>query len=297
MVRVGNALQEALKDPNGTIDKLIQLARLWAASKVLGGAMGAGGSLVSAGVQATIGLGQAGLIGGGTAAAGAAAAGGAGAAAGGAGTVATSAGLAALGAAAVTAGAALAALGGIVLAGWQAFKLWKDLKDVEANQTRQLTWEAENFVKTAAKMGNPIEQTSYAMEQLRDQGEHARAALFEMALEAQQAAASLRTIAARETAGKGAAITGWATTGIMLGLGQAFAETQKTPGRSTKATKHPGGGGGTSIQKVEIVVTSNQDPSRVARMVTDEIAKLARLRKSSPHVTNYASLTQRGGSI
>jgi hypothetical protein len=64
-----------------------------------------------------------------------------------------------------------------------------------------------------------------------------------------------------------------------------------------KKAKHPGGAGATNIQKVEIVVTSNQNPSRIARTVTDELAKLSRLRRSSPDVVNYAALGQRGGGI
>jgi hypothetical protein len=52
--------------------------------------------------------------------------------------------------------------------------------------------------------------------------------------------------------------------------------------------RHGGGGGGTHIQKVEIVVTSNQDPSRVARATVDELGKLASFRRSSRYVPNYS---------
>ena len=52
--------------------------------------------------------------------------------------------------------------------------------------------------------------------------------------------------------------------------------------------RHRGGGGGTNIQKVEIVVTSNQDPSRVARATVDELGKLASFRRSSRYVPNYS---------
>jgi hypothetical protein len=52
--------------------------------------------------------------------------------------------------------------------------------------------------------------------------------------------------------------------------------------------RHRGGGGGTHIQKVEIVVTSNQDPSRVARATVDELGKLASFRRSSRYVPNYS---------
>lgn len=47
-----------------------------------------------------------------------------------------------------------------------------------------------------------------------------------------------------------------------------------------------GGGGGTHIQKVEIVVSSNQDPSRIARMVGDHLEKLSRFPTSTRFATN-----------
>ncbi|HEX7600762.1 MAG TPA: hypothetical protein VF316_04115 [Polyangiaceae bacterium] len=56
-----------------------------------------------------------------------------------------------------------------------------------------------------------------------------------------------------------------------------------------KKTKAPSGGGGTSIQKVEIVVSSNADPSRVARLVFNEVANLSRNPKASPDAPNYSS--------
>ncbi|HEX7464456.1 MAG TPA: hypothetical protein VF382_06145, partial [Actinomycetota bacterium] len=57
-----------------------------------------------------------------------------------------------------------------------------------------------------------------------------------------------------------------------------------TPG----AARHGGGGGGTNIAKVEIVVTSNQDPSRIAQAMVDELGKLSRFRRSSSYVPNYS---------
>lgn len=53
--------------------------------------------------------------------------------------------------------------------------------------------------------------------------------------------------------------------------------------------KHPGGAGGTTIQKVEIVVTQNNNPSRVARSVVDELSKLQR----NPRVSKFAPATAR----
>ena len=43
------------------------------------------------------------------------------------------------------------------------------------------------------------------------------------------------------------------------------------------------------IQKVEIVVTSNSSPSRIARVVEARLANLSRNRRSSPYVPNYSS--------
>lgn len=60
-------------------------------------------------------------------------------------------------------------------------------------------------------------------------------------------------------------------------------------GEGAKGTaRHGGGGGGTNIQKVEIVVTSNQDPSRIARVVADELGKVAKHRGSSRYAPNYS---------
>jgi hypothetical protein len=303
VVRIGEALKEALADPNGSIDKLITLAKLWGVAKVSGGVLGMGGKVVGAGAQTYIGLAQAGLVGGGGAAtaAGGAAAGGVGAGAGAGGLLGGGA-MAALGTAAATAGAALAALGGLAWAGYEAFKVWELNKDLETIHIQKMTWQAENFVKKAEEMGNMTGMTADVIADLRDQGEFATAELYETALAAAQAAANLRTIQARETEGKVAAITASSTASIMTVLGSQVERGIATAGAVTARSKkhgkkHPGGGGGTSIQKVEIVVTSNQNPSRIARSVTDELAKLARVRQTSPHVTDYSSLGQRGGDL
>lgn len=52
--------------------------------------------------------------------------------------------------------------------------------------------------------------------------------------------------------------------------------------------KHPGGGG-TNIARVEIVVTSNSEPSRIARMVLSEIQNIQRHPKVSRDVPNYSA--------
>lgn len=50
-----------------------------------------------------------------------------------------------------------------------------------------------------------------------------------------------------------------------------------------------GGGGGTRIERVEITVTTNADPSRIARLVYADLANLARHRRTSPDVRNFSA--------
>jgi hypothetical protein len=50
-----------------------------------------------------------------------------------------------------------------------------------------------------------------------------------------------------------------------------------------------GGGGGVHVDRVEITVSSNQDPNRVARVIASHLADLARYRKSSAYVPNFSA--------
>jgi hypothetical protein len=50
-----------------------------------------------------------------------------------------------------------------------------------------------------------------------------------------------------------------------------------------------GGKGGTNIQKVEITVSSNQDPSRIARLVFSELSSIARNPTASRAVPNFSA--------
>ncbi len=68
-------------------------------------------------------------------------------------------------------------------------------------------------------------------------------------------------------------------------LGDSMADAQK------KLAPKPGGGGGgggTHIQKVEIVVSTNEEPSRVARRVVDMIADIGRHPTSSRYAPNFS---------
>lgn len=49
----------------------------------------------------------------------------------------------------------------------------------------------------------------------------------------------------------------------------------------------PGGGGGTNIQKVEIIVKGSDDPSRVARLTLEHLNRIARNPTRSPSVPNW----------
>jgi hypothetical protein len=66
-----------------------------------------------------------------------------------------------------------------------------------------------------------------------------------------------------------------------------FVEPKKTLAKPSPGGL--GGGGGTTIHKVEIVVTSNQDPNRIARIVEGHLANLSRFRKSSPYSPNFSA--------
>lgn len=69
-----------------------------------------------------------------------------------------------------------------------------------------------------------------------------------------------------------------------------YTDWQGPPTKAKDTPKHPGGGGGAHIQKVEIVVTSNQDPSRIARTVLSELQNLSRHPSISPHANNYSAV-------
>jgi len=67
----------------------------------------------------------------------------------------------------------------------------------------------------------------------------------------------------------------------------AFAQTEAAK-KTDKKSVH--GHGGTNIQKVEIVVSSNQDPSRIARLTVKELADISRNPTSSRNVKNWSSM-------
>ncbi len=65
---------------------------------------------------------------------------------------------------------------------------------------------------------------------------------------------------------------------------EIFREERDDRANQKASTKSVTGGGGTNIQKVEIVVTSNQDPERIARITLDKLKDLSR----NPTSSRYA---------
>jgi hypothetical protein len=53
-------------------------------------------------------------------------------------------------------------------------------------------------------------------------------------------------------------------------------------------SRHPGGHGSTNVQKVEIVISSNQDPSRIAHLAMEALLNLKRHPKMSANVPNWS---------
>ena len=79
---------------------------------------------------------------------------------------------------------------------------------------------------------------------------------------------------------------------ILTGFAHAMGSTvlaQNAEAAAREAAKRGAGrgGGGTHIQKVEIVVSTTQDANRVAEMVADKLQKIQRHPKVSQHAPNY----------
>lgn len=314
--RFGELVQEALKDP-GTIDKLITLAKLWAGLKAVqfvGGSMG-GFKMASGAWKLSKAIG----MGGGLGWAGTAAGGGGAAAAGGAAGGGTLAGLA-VGAAG--AASALAALAGVGLAAWQGYELYKDVQDQRTEDEKAIAENVKAEIEESKRLGesshelvNRFNRLQGEAEKLKESTRHwtdaqlamkgmDRAAMdLQIALYgAASAAASFEAAAAGRMAaiarenqispeGPQAARTNADL--ALLGATQMAKDALRDPNSSlnfqakaAEAARHKGGGGGTKIQKVEIVVTSNQNPSRIAREVRDELAQVSRTRKASRYTFN-----------
>lgn len=318
-----DAFRRALEDPNGTIDKLLFLAKVWTGVKIggaFGGALMASGlgekmlmggaehpGLATAGMLAmgmgggmgklasgawNLGKGAAGMYAGAQAASAI-----------GAGTAAVSGGtamggMAALGSAATALapvlGAAAAAAGGLYLAFDQWAALQSDLADdATKNQSAQAEW-ADRVVARYRDEATAVHDVNAMMDAYRKTGEETKAHLLELALAARDASGALAAIRDpnedlyARLGGKDA----WNNMGgreRFEALGKLVDASLTRGGKGQIAPKHGGGGGGTHIQKVEIVVTGNKEPNRVARLVADEVSKLRRNPKTSPDAPNFSA--------
>lgn len=306
--RFGEIMKEALQDP-GTIDKLITLLKLYAAVKVGGGLVdavggwgnaasigkGIGGGVAKFGKKAVLDGGLKAIEWGSRFGAGAlgvgAATGGASAGAAGAGGAAAASGTGVLVAGgALAAGAATLALAGLGAAAWQTKGLLADLDKAELDDARARYESAMRVVEEAGKSAEAYEHVTTMMRKLELTGNETAAAAIELHLGLANAAASAEILAANfADIRDGANVPQDPMVGRMSMLSEMphwSAESKKDDKR--KPPRHPGGAG-MNVQKVEIVVTSNQDPSRIARLVSSELANLRRHPRVSPHVPNYSA--------
>lgn len=304
--RFGEAMKKALEDP-GTIDKLITLLKLYAGVKVAGGvadAVGGWGNLASIGKGVGGGafkFGKRAVFEGGLhairwgagASAGAAAAGaGAGVGAGAAGGAAAAGGTGAmLAGGAVAAGAATIALSGLALAGWQASELFAEVsRDWGANE-RAMYESAMRTVEDAGKSAEANEHVRNMMRKLEIAGDETAAAAIRLKLSFYEAEAGALSLANNlADIRKEVDVPYDPMMGHMSFISPLLhgSPDGKAGKNKSKPPRHPGGAG-MNVQKVEIVVTSNQDPSRIARLVSAELANLRRHPRVSPHVPNYSA--------
>lgn len=293
--RFGAYVRDALKDP-GTIDKLIHLLELWIAVKGAGMVVDS----VQAGVNAAKGgyslyKGASNLLGLG---AGAAGVGGAATLNGGAAVLSLDSALAGLAAtigtvttAALTATAIAvptAIAGGLAYGAWGGVKSQSEWDDQDTARGKAMADKAWDDAITQGKA------TSEVMKQSQDEIKYMNANFQSVT-----AAAYDLQIAARYAAAQMLALGGEKPTSLDDQQRQGFVDAAhvwnlRHSGDANKKKDKPvgGGHGGTNIQKVEITVTSNESPSRIARLVYDEMGKAARNPQASRYLPNYSTLKQ-----
>lgn len=289
----GQAFKDALQDPNGTIDKLHDLFVLYAAVKGVSLTMGLASA--AAPMAGAVGQGVAWMAGGGIATGAAAAGAGVEGAAYGAGGVALG------GSAAVVGGVFLAAVAAWGAAVYEAVDLYKEV-DSEQMMDAQARADAngreiEAMVQNGMSLDDASARANDMALELATAGDETGWALNDVATEAALAAAGLASVtqASYEQAGNQRLhdAADEATGNLLAGATQAaklwLEGVKSTDPNKKKAPVMKGGHGGTNIQKVEIVVTSNSSPSRIARVVEARLANLSRNRRSSPYVPNYSS--------
>lgn len=285
------SIKRALEDPNGTIDRLTRLGEMYLALK--GGSMLLGPAL-GAGMQSGLAAGATNLAT--RAGAGLFVAGAVESAATGpnARTQAETIGGGALaGLAGGPFGALVGAGVGALMSGVQSLRAWQDLRTQNERFAAEHADREVRMRKDAAdKIGMGQEELTRSYhreaERLSSAGYEVEAAALRMAAAMQATSESVHGLGAR-ISDKIADDAGYAySMGMIQQLREKFGPGD---GLKTPATpKHPGGGGGTNIQKVEIVVTSNQNPSRIALAVTGELDKLGRNPSASKYVRDYSAV-------
>lgn len=287
--RFGDSLRSALSDPNGTIDKLVHLAELWAGMKV-------GGALVG-------GLANGGLNGG--LLAGGAALGMYGVANSAMNGVSANSYVETVGGGAMIGsrfggapGAAVGAAIGAIVADMQ---LWSESSDRETAFREQTASNAEAFMTnerrwysehgfTQAEAETAMRSYAKKLQDTTMEIDPATGAvvgsIYGLAADIETASASLLNHADRviESINTKADYDYGVYTAA-----QALKKLSDAGGAdATSADKHkPKGGHGGTVQKVEIVVTQNAHPSRVARQIVGYIDHYARNSGRSPDVSGF----------
>lgn len=263
--KAADSLKEFLKSPD-SIDKIIEALKLYIIAKGAGGlANGAMGAFQTASAISSSGAfaGASAGIGGATLTGGAAVA--------------------------ATGAAVLAAVGAWTLAVWQAHELIKDVGKNAYDDAKARLAYGKTIVDSMKEVDYSNTEYQGMVRKLIDSGDELYASELMAAMAAREAADAMKEMADRRVEAKNQESLDMLTMGTM----QANAELLgRSSGRGVDKKKsdmgkHPGGGG-MNIQKVEIVVTSNQDPSRIARAVSDKLASLRLNPRMSPEVPNWS---------
>jgi hypothetical protein len=276
--KFGNALQEALRDP-GTLDKILLIAKIWAGGKIVGsvaGTVGAGVQTVGGGLMIAKSLG---ILGGGAAAgAGAEAAGFGGAVGmGGAGAF--------LGAMALAAAPVIAALTALGVAGYAAYDIWGQFSDYAKTDTDARAEATNKLINGTASMSENVKTFDDAYSGYVAAHNDLMVAALDAASAVSGMAAAMEEFKKPHNKDIGDELADYLkVTGLDLGRMDPRRDANKA-----RVPVHPGGAGGTHIAKIEITVSGNDEPNRVAALVVDKFNKMARHRTTSPHVTSYSA--------
>lgn len=298
---MGASMREWMKDPKAMED-IAETAKLYAGLKI-GVPIGTG----------LFGLGSA-IFGGGGAAAGGAAAAGAGAAGAGTGAagVAAAGGLAAV---ATAAAAVVLALGGVGLAAWQGYELFKEsqgfMNEEERNRAAAVV-HLQAMIDAHRNAGTELDMSSAnwqnAVGNLIAAGGELEASLLSAAAASTSAAASFNAAAAKQWGPAGVEASKWGgAPGVGGSLNYIMAAAQGSAnafldGESLRAEqaakkaakdKKGGGGGGGNVMKVEITISSNQAPGQIAREIKNELVSLQRHPRTSSGVRNFSAAPMR----